>query len=65
LCNGLWISAGAAAPIDIEDLVITRLRVDGPRPQLADTTGEVAASDGDDPLATWGQALVSLLRQWL
>jgi hypothetical protein len=46
-------------------VLVTRLRIDGPRPDLGDGDGELSEAEGDDALESWCHALEEVLRRWV
>jgi hypothetical protein len=65
LCNCLMLSTGAVKPFEADDVLVTRLRVDGPRPQLAEPGGKLETPDGEEPVDSWSAALQQILRLWV
>jgi hypothetical protein len=67
LCHCLVLSTAALAPnkYEAEDVVVSRLRVDGPRPQLAEPGEKLETVEGDEPMDSWGQALQTVLGWWV
>ena len=64
LCHCL-LAGTNPQPLDAGDTVVTRLRVGGPRPALADAGTEPEVPEADDALECWGQALEQVLRRWV
>jgi hypothetical protein len=64
LCHCLAISA-ADQRLEAEGVVVTQLRVDGPRPALENADGALACPEVDEPVEGWGAALETLLELWV
>jgi hypothetical protein len=45
--------------------VVTRLRVDGPLPALAEGEGPLQQPEADEPVGAWAAALETLLENWV
>jgi hypothetical protein len=52
-------------PFDPEGAVVTRLTVDGPRPELTDGNGLTAEFDADDAFDHWSAAVTRVLELWV
>jgi hypothetical protein len=65
LCHCLSVAAGPPPVPDAADTVVTRLRLDGPAPALADEAGDPVVGAADTPLESWGLALQELLQRWV
>lgn len=65
LCHCLVVTAEDSEPFRIQDTVVSRLRITGPRPVL-DTGDETApAATADEPMESWAAALERLLQAWV
>ncbi len=59
--------AAAAEPFEMEmdNVVLTELVVGGPRPEIGDGDGVVAALEGEDPLDVWQETVLRILQLWV
>lgn len=64
LCHGLMIAASPRR-LQAEGAVITRLRIDGPRPALAFGDDPEAIPEADGAVDSWAAALEALLEAWM
>lgn len=64
LCHCLLVSAAQPA-IRAEDVLVSRLQVDGSRPKLAVPDESFMVPEADTALESWGKALELLLEQWV
>lgn len=53
------------ALLEAKDVVVTRLAVNGPRPEIGDGGGELAPVEGDDASDAWARALEQILMRWI
>lgn len=51
--------------LEVKDVVVTRLAVNGPRPELGDGTNELMPVEADDAADAWAQALQQILMRWI
>jgi hypothetical protein len=58
------VAAADPPSLQVRDVEIEALRVDGPRPLLVGGKRERAVRDADDPLDSWATALEALLGDW-
>jgi hypothetical protein len=52
-------------PMRVNDCVISRLEVAGPRPALGDADDDPVVVEGDDAADSWGKALEQVLARWV
>lgn len=64
MCHALLIDVQTRA-LNASDTTIHRLRIDGPRPALGDADSEPIASENEEPLESWGNALQAILQCWV
>jgi hypothetical protein len=64
LCHCLTLST-RDRPFEAQDVVVTRLTLDGPCPALAAGDDEPAYPEGEEPFDVWAAALLELLRRWI
>jgi hypothetical protein len=64
LCHCLAISA-ADQRLEPEVVVVTQMRVDGPRPVLESADGALACPEGNEAVEGWAAALETLLELWV
>ncbi len=64
LCHCLTISP-AGERFRADGTTVVRLRVDGPRPALAEGDGPLTDPEGDDALEVWAKTLEYLLQGWV
>jgi hypothetical protein len=65
LCHCVLVSCGEPDLPEASDTVLSLLRLQGPRPALADQDSEPVLVDGDDALECWNRLLEELLRRWI
>ena len=65
LCHCLLLSSAAVKPFEAEEVAVARLRIDGARPQLAESGGKLESVEGEDAMDSWGQALRTVLGWWV
>ena len=51
--------------MDLDNVVVTELVVAGPRPEIGDGDGIVAALEGDDPFDVWQETVLRILQLWV
>lgn len=64
LCHCLMVGSQITA-LEADETVVTHLKIDGPRPALADETQELSSLESEDPFDSWSQALEQILRRWV
>jgi hypothetical protein len=64
LCHCLAVSA-AGEKFRADGTAVTRLRVDGPLPAVAEGDGPLQQPEADEPVGGWAAALQSLLEGWV
>jgi hypothetical protein len=64
LCHCLTVSVGEVA-LEAQDTVVSRLRVDGPCPELALKGQPAEPAEGEEPLEGWAEVLETLLQAWV
>src|SRR5262249_49588642 len=59
--------AAATEPfeMDLENVVVTELVVNGPQPEIGDGDGAVAALDGEDAFDVWRETVLRVLELWV
>jgi hypothetical protein len=64
LCHCLTVSV---APVELEaqDTVVSRLRIDGPLPELGVKGQPAASPEAEEPLEGWSDVLETLLQVWV
>jgi hypothetical protein len=65
LCHCLMVACAEPALPEADDTVVSLLRIQGPRPALAESLTEAAAGEGEDALESWNQTLAHLLQRWI
>lgn len=63
-CHCLTLSTSDRT-FDADETVVTRLRIDGPRPALGIDAEAPVMPEAEDPLESWGRALERLLPMWV
>jgi hypothetical protein len=55
------------APVEARDVVVTRLAVNGPRPEISEAlnSGQMNLVDGDDASDSWANCLQAILARWV
>ena len=51
--------------MELENVVVTELVVDGPRPEIGEGDGVVAALEGEDPFDVWHETVLRILQLWV
>jgi hypothetical protein len=51
--------------LEMDNVMVTEVVVDGPVPKIGDGVGPVYALDGDDPLDVWQQTVRRILELWV
>jgi hypothetical protein len=51
--------------LEVKDVVVTRLAINGPRPSLGDGVGELNPVEGEDAQDSWANALQGILARWI
>lgn len=64
LCHGLILGVGDR-PIQTEEAVITRLKLDAAIPTLQVAGNDLAIVEGEDPFEKWSAILLHLLQLWI
>jgi hypothetical protein len=64
MVHGLVCGTGPEA-MRVNDCVISRLEIAGPRPALGDADVAPALVEGEDPADSWGKALEQVLARWV
>jgi hypothetical protein len=65
LCHCLVVTAEDGEPFRIQDTVVSRLRISGPRPVLEISDEPAPATAADEPMESWAAALERLLQAWV
>jgi hypothetical protein len=52
-------------PLEVKDVVVTRLAIDGPRPSLGDGNNQLNPVEGEDASDSWANALQGILARWI
>lgn len=64
VCHCLAVSTDGRT-IQPDDTAVTRLQINGPRPDLGDDADESTSPRTDDPLESWSAALQQTLERWI
>jgi hypothetical protein len=64
LCHALLIDVRPRV-LQAGETTIHRLRINGPRPALADADSDLVVVEGEEPLESWSAALREILQRWI
>jgi hypothetical protein len=65
LCHCATVACGEPFLPEANDTVLSRLRIQGPRPALGEELTEPAIVEGEDSQESWNLTLEQILRRWI
>ena len=51
--------------MDLDNVVVTEMIVDGPRPEVGTGDGVVTALEGEEALDVWQESVLRILQLWV